>query len=61
MTIRIPAEVLVPVDEAVTRSVDTRSACRRPRSSFIVKAIEQKVARRARNAGKAQSPVPKKY
>jgi hypothetical protein len=59
--VRIPAELLELVDQAVARSVDTRIAGPWNRSSFIIRAIEEKVAKMARSAGKTESPLPPTY
>jgi hypothetical protein len=61
LSIRIPTELLELVDQAVARSVDTRKDGPWTRSSFILAAIEEKLKKMARSAGKAQSPVPKRY
>ena len=61
LTIRIPAELLRLVDQIVSRSVDTRRDGPWTRSSFILKAIEEKVQKMARSAGKAGSPMPPTY
>jgi metal-responsive CopG/Arc/MetJ family transcriptional regulator len=60
LTIRIPAELLQLVDQAIARSVDTRRDGPWNRSSFIVKAIAEKLAKMARCAGRT-SPVPPTY
>jgi len=59
--VRIPAELLALVDQVVARSLDTRRAGPWTRSSFIVAAVEEKLAKMARSAGKPQSPVPLGY
>ena len=61
LSIRIPAELLELVDQAVARSVDTRKDGPWTRSSFIVAAIEEKLKKMARSAGKAESPLPATY
>jgi hypothetical protein len=61
LSIRIPAELLELVDQAVERSVGTRKDGPWTRSSFIVAAIEEKLKKMARSAGKATSPVPATY
>jgi hypothetical protein len=61
LSIRIPAELLELVDRAIARSVDTRKDGPWTRSSFIVAAIEEKLKKMARSAGRAASPVPKTY
>jgi hypothetical protein len=61
LTIRIPTELLGLVDDAVARSVHTRRDGPWTRSSFINKAIQEKIAKMARSSGKAKSPVPKTY
>lgn len=60
-TMRIPAELLALVDEAVARSVATRCAGAWTRSSFIISAVEEKLAKMARSAGRKDSPVPLTY
>jgi len=59
--VRIPAELLVLVDRVIARSVDTRRDGPLTRSSFILAAIEEKLEKMARSAGKTQSPLPKTY
>jgi hypothetical protein len=59
--VRIPAELLSLMDQAVARSVDTRHAGPWNRSSFILSAIEEKLKKMARSAGKKNSPVPTTY
>jgi hypothetical protein len=59
--VRLPAELLALLDAAVARSVDTRKDGPWTRSSFIVKAIEEKLNKMARSAGKKQSPLPPTY
>jgi hypothetical protein len=49
------------VDQAVARSMATRRDGPWTRSSFIVAAIEEKLKKMARSAGKAQSPLPTTY
>jgi hypothetical protein len=49
------------VDQAVARSVATRRDGPWTRSSFIVDAIEEKLEKMARSAGKTQSPLPATY
>lgn len=61
VTVRIPAELLELVDEIIARSADTRKDGPWTRSSFIVKAIEEKIAKMARSAGKSESPLPESY
>jgi hypothetical protein len=61
LSIRIPAELLELVDQAVARSVATRKDGPWTRSSFILAAVEEKLKKMARSAGKTQSPVPKSY
>jgi hypothetical protein len=61
LSIRIPAELLELVDQAVARSVDTRKDGPWTRSSFIVAAIEEKLKKMARSAGKAGSSLPATY
>jgi hypothetical protein len=59
--VRIPAELLGLVDDAVARSAHTRKNGPWTRSSFILAAIEEKLNKMARSSGKKQSPVPKTY
>jgi hypothetical protein len=59
--VRIPAELLGLMDEVIARSVDTRRDGPWTRSSFILKAIEEKLAKMARSAGRRKSPVPPTY
>jgi hypothetical protein len=61
LTIRIPAELLGLVDAAVARSAHTRRDGPWTRTSFIVKAVEEKLMKLARSSGKSKSPVPKSY
>jgi hypothetical protein len=61
VSIRIPAELLALVDQAVARSVDTRRDGPWTLSSFIVSAVEEKLKKMARSSGKAQSPLPASY
>jgi hypothetical protein len=61
VTIRIPAELLGLVDEIVARSAATRRDGPWTRSSFFVRAIEEKLAKMARSAGRPKSPVPPTY
>jgi hypothetical protein len=61
LTVRIPAELLQLLDQTVARSVDTRLNGPWTRSSFIVKAIEEKLAKMARSAGRAGSALPPTY
>ncbi len=42
VAVRIPAELLALVDEIIARSASTRSEGPWTRSSFIIKAIEEK-------------------
>jgi hypothetical protein len=49
------------MDQVIARSGRTRFAGPLTRSSFIVKAIEEKLKKMARSADKKQSPVPKTY
>jgi hypothetical protein len=60
VTFRIPAELLALVDQIILRSADTRRDGQWTTSSFIVRAIEEKVSKMARSAGTA-SPVPTVY
>jgi hypothetical protein len=59
--VRIPVELLELVDQAVARSVATRRDGPWTRSSFIVTAIEEKLKKMARSAGKSESPLPTTY
>jgi hypothetical protein len=59
--IRIPAELLGLMDEGIARSYRTRFAGPWTRSSFIIAAIEEKLAKMARSNGKKKSPLPKTY
>lgn len=61
VSVRIPAELLELLDHAVARSVDTRRDGPWTRSSFIVAAIEEKLKKMARSAGKSDSPLPQTY
>jgi hypothetical protein len=61
VSIRIPDELLALVDQAVARSVDRRRDGPWTRSGFILRAIEEKLAKMARSAGRGQSPVPPAY
>jgi hypothetical protein len=61
LTVRIPAELLALVDQAVARSVHSRRYGPWTRSSFIVRAIEEMLKKMARSAGKAESPLPPTY
>jgi hypothetical protein len=61
VSVRIPAELLELVDQVVARSVDTRPDGPWTRSSFIVAAIEEKLKKMARSAGKSESPLPPTY
>jgi hypothetical protein len=61
VSIRIPAELLTLVDQAVARSRDRRRAGPWNRTSFINRAIEEKLEKMARSAGKAESPLPQTY
>jgi hypothetical protein len=61
LTVRIPAELLALVDEAVARSVHSRRDGPWTRSSFTIAAIEEKLAKRARSAGRKESPLPPTY
>jgi len=58
--VRFPAELLVLMDQAIARSVDTRMAGPFTRSLFVQKAVEEKLAKMARSAGRP-SPIPKTY
>lgn len=59
--VRIPAELLGLMDQATARSVHTRKDGPLNRSSFIIKAIEEKLKKMARSNGKKKSPLPKTY
>ena len=61
LSVRIPAELLELVDEIIARSADTRKDGPLTRSGFIVAAIEEKLKKMARSAGKSQSPLPESY
>lgn len=61
VSVRIPAELLVLVDEVIARSAHSRKEGPWTRSSFVVAAIEEKLEKMARSAGKAQSPLPESY
>jgi metal-responsive CopG/Arc/MetJ family transcriptional regulator len=61
VAVRIPAELLELVDQIVARSADTRKDGPWTRSSFIIKAIEEKIEKMARSAGKTESPLPESY
>ena len=61
LSVRIPVELLALVDEVISRSADTRKAGPWTRSSFIVAAIEEKLEKMARSAGKSESPLPDSY
>ena len=61
LTLRIPAELLRLVDQKVARSVGTRRDGPWTRSSFVVRAIEEKLAKMARSNGKRGSPLPPTY
>jgi metal-responsive CopG/Arc/MetJ family transcriptional regulator len=61
VTLRIPAELLELVDEIIARSAQTRRNGPWTRSSFIVAAIEEKIDKMARSAGKSKSPLPESY
>jgi hypothetical protein len=61
ISFRCPAELRELLDEKVARSRDTRRDGPWTRSSFIVAAIEEKLEKLARSAGKSESPVPPTY
>jgi metal-responsive CopG/Arc/MetJ family transcriptional regulator len=61
LSVRIPAELLDLMDQAIARSADTRKEGPWTRSSFIVRATEEKLEKMARSAGKSQSPLPDSY
>jgi hypothetical protein len=61
LSLRIPVELLELVDQAVARSVASRRDGSWTRSSFILAAIEEKLKKMARSAGKPGSPVPAAY
>jgi hypothetical protein len=56
--VRFPTELLDLLDKAVARSVYTRRDGPWTRSSFILRAVEEKLKKMARSAGKAGSPLP---
>ena len=58
VSVRIPAELLALVNEVIARSADTRKDGPWTLSSFIVAAVEEKLEKQARSAGKSQSPLP---
>ena len=59
--VRIPAELLGVMDEVIARSLHTRRDGAWTRSSFVISAIEEKLAKMARSAGRKESPVPPTY
>jgi hypothetical protein len=59
--VRFPAELLTLMDQATARSVRTRKDGPLNRSSFIIKAIEEKLKKMARSNGKKKSPLPPTY
>jgi hypothetical protein len=61
LSLRIPAELLRLVDQAVARSGHARRDGPWTRSSFIQEAIEEKLKKMARSAGRVASPVPPTY
>lgn len=61
VAVRIPSELLELVDEIIARSAQTRRDGPWTRSSFVVAAIEEKVKKMARSAGKSESPLPESY
>lgn len=61
LSVRIPTELLALMDEVIARSAATRKDGPWTRSSFIVAAIEEKLDKMARSAGKAESPLPDSY
>lgn len=61
LSVRIPVELLALVDEVIARSAGTRKDGPWTRSSFIVAAIEEKLEKMARSAGKSESPLPESY
>lgn len=61
LSVRIPSELLALIDEVIDRSAATRKDGPWTRSSFIIAAIEEKLDKMARSAGKAESPVPESY
>jgi hypothetical protein len=61
LAVCVPAELLALVDEAVARSAGTRTAGPWTRSSFIHAAVEEKLAKMARSAGRERSPLPPAY
>jgi hypothetical protein len=58
---RCPAELLKVVRGIIARSHHTRTDGPWTLSSYILKAIEEKVEKSARSAGKSQSPLPESY
>ena len=61
VSVRIPAELLELVKEVIDRSADTRRDGPWTLSSFIVSAVEEKLEKMARSAGKSESPLPDSY
>lgn len=61
VSLRIPAELLELVDQTVARSMDTRKDGPWTRSSSILSAVEDKLKKMARSAGKTKSPLPPTY
>jgi metal-responsive CopG/Arc/MetJ family transcriptional regulator len=61
LSVRIPVELLALVDEVIALSAATRKDGPWTRSSFIVAAIEEKLEKMARSAGKSESPLPEAY
>lgn len=61
LSVRIPVELLALVDEVIARSAATRKDSPWTRSSFIIAAIEEKLEKMARSAGKSESPLPESY
>lgn len=61
VAVRIPTELLELIDDVIVRSAATRKDGPWTRSSFIIAAIEEKLDKMARSAGKAESPLPESY
>jgi metal-responsive CopG/Arc/MetJ family transcriptional regulator len=56
--VRVPAELQAALDEVIARSVDSRPEGPWTRSSFIIKAIQDKLRHMARAAGRDTKSVP---
>jgi hypothetical protein len=61
LSFRAPVELVEQMYQAVARSAHTRRDGPWTVSSFIVSAIEEKLEKMARSAGKAESPLPQAY